>query len=70
VQMGTRGPAMRASPLGAGHLCAARKGHLGNPHGRHFGDEAFDGDDLLAGRCLDGGSKMVEATGFEAGHGT
>ena len=33
-------------------------------------DEAFDGDDLLAGRCPDGGFKMVEATSFEAGHGT
>ena len=70
VQMGTRGPAMRATPLGAGHLRAAGQGHLCDPHGCDLGDEAFNGDDLLA-RCRpDGGFKMVEATGFEAGHGT
>jgi hypothetical protein len=61
---------MGTTPLGTGHLCAVGKGHIGDPHGRDFGDETFDGDDLLAGRCPDSGFKMVEATGFEAGHGT
>jgi hypothetical protein len=70
MQMGTRGPAVRATPLGAGHLCAAGQGHLGDPHGRDLGDEPFDGDDLLAGRRPNGGFKMAETTGFEAGHGT
>jgi hypothetical protein len=59
-----------ATPLGTGHLRAAGKSYLGNPPGRDLGHEAFDGDDLLAGRCPDGGLKMVEATSFEAGHGT
>jgi hypothetical protein len=70
VQVSTPSPAMRATPLGAGHLCASGQGNLGDPHRRGLGDEAFDGDDLLAGRCPDGGLKMAEATGFEAGHGT
>ena len=70
VQVSTPSPAMRATPLGAGHLRAAGQGHLGDPHGRDLGDEAFDGDDLLAGRRPDGGFKMVETTGFEAGHRT
>jgi hypothetical protein len=70
VQVSTLGPAVRATPLGAGHLRAAGEGHLCDPHGRDLGDEAFDGDDLLTGRGPDGGFKMVEATGFEAGHGT
>jgi len=69
VQMGTRGSAMWATPLGAGRLCAAGEGHLGDPHGCDLGDQAFDGDDLFAGRCANGGLKMVKATGFEAGHG-
>jgi hypothetical protein len=70
VQMGTRGSAMRATPLGAGHLRAAGQGHLCDPHGCDLGDEAFNGDDLLAGCRPDGGFKMVEATRFEAGHRT
>ena len=70
VQVSTRSPAMRATPLGAGRLCAAGEGHLGDPHGCDLGDQVFDGDDLCAGRREDGGLKMVEATGFEAGHGT
>src|SRR4051812_34647472 len=70
VQVSTLRPAVWATPLGTGHLCAAGKGHLGDPHGCDLGDEAFDGDDLLARRRPDGGFKTVEATGFEAGHGT
>ena len=62
--------AMWATPLGAGRLRAAGKGHLGDPHGRDLGDQAFDADDLFAGRRPDGGFKMVEATRFEAGHRT
>src|SRR3712207_8672273 len=57
--------AMRAAPLGAGHLRAAGQGHLGNPHGRDLGDKAFHGDDLLAGRRPDGRFKLVEATSFK-----
>jgi hypothetical protein len=70
MQMGTRGPAMRATPLGAGHLRTASEGHLCDPHGCDLGDEAFNGDDLLAGRRPDGGFKMAETTRFEAGHRT
>ena len=70
VQVGTGGRATRTTPLGTGHLRAASEGHVCDPHGRDLGDEAFDGDDLLAGRCPDGGFKMIEATSFEAGHGT
>ena len=70
VQVSARGPAMRTTPLGTGHLCAAGKSHFCNPHGYDLGDEAFDGDDLLAGRRTDSGFKMVEATRFGARHGT
>src|SRR3954469_8543389 len=62
VQVSTLGPAVRAASLGAGHLRAAGQGHLGDPHGCDLGDEAFDGDDLLAGCHPDGGFKMIEAT--------
>jgi hypothetical protein len=70
VQVGTRGRATRTTPLGTGHLRAAGENHVCDPHGRDLGDEAFDGDDLFAGRRPDGRFKMVETTGFEAGHRT
>lgn len=54
--------AVRAISLGNGYLRAPGKGHPD--------DEGPDGDDMLAGRRPDGGFKMVEATGFEAEHGT
>jgi hypothetical protein len=60
---------VRSAYSAPAHLRTVGKGHLGDPHGRDLGDKPFDGDDRLAGRCLDGGFKMVEAAGFEAGHG-
>ena len=57
---------------GANHLGRRLRdqGHICDPHGCDLGDEAFNGDDLLAGCRADGGFKMIEATRFEAGHRT